>query len=313
MDKFGINAEDRTIIDYKKPLTYSLMMEYIDLFSSRYEDVSVSFIGNSILGKPIPAVILGNPESKSGVLYVGAHHGMEWITSVILLRFINEYCEYLKSGRQMYGINMAYLSRTRSICVIPMLNPDGVDLQIGGIPENCPIADRLLKMNGKRDFRGWQANIRGVDLNHNYAAGFEEYKKIEREMGIIGGAAGKYSGEYPESEPETGALCSYLRFNEQIGLVLSLHTQGEEIYCADGSAPGCAKIGKIIQRMSGYRLSVPEGSALYGGMTDWYVRDMKKPAFTLECGKGENPLPLKDYFKIYAGLREVLFSAPMMI
>ncbi len=313
MDKMSIGSEERSIIDYKRPLTYSLMMEYIDLFSSRYGNMSVSFIGESILGKSIPVVTLGDPEAKKGVLYVGAHHGMEWITSVILLRFINEYLEYLKAGRQMYGVNMTYLARARSICVIPMLNPDGVDLQISGIPDKCPIADRLIRMNGKRDFSNWQANIRGVDLNHNYAAGFEEYKQIERDAGILGGAPGKYSGEYPESEPETGALCNFLRFNDRIGMVLTLHTQGEEIFFGDGSAPGCMKIGRIIQRMSGYKLSVPEGSALYGGMTDWYVRDMKKPAFTLECGKGENPLPLTDYFKIYAGLREVLFSAPMMI
>ena len=289
------------------------MMEYIDLFTGRYKDISVSFIGESILGKPIPAVVLGNPQAEKGVVYVGAHHGMEWITTVILLRFINEYCEYLKAGREMYGISMNYLARMRSVCVIPMLNPDGVDLQIGGIPKDCPMRERLLKMNGKNDFSKWQANIRGVDLNQNYSAGFEEYKPLERKAGILGGAAGKYSGEYPESEPETGALCNYLRFNESVGMVLTLHTQGEEIFCGDGSAPGCMKIGRIIQRMSGYRLSVPEGSAMYGGMTDWYVKEMKKPAFTLECGKGENPLPLSDYFRIYAGLREVLFCAPMMI
>lgn len=313
MEENGSILGARAILDYTTPLTYSRMMEYINILAERYPRLSVGFLGESILGKAIPMLTLGADDAERGVLYVGAHHGMEWITSAVLLRFVNEYCEYLKAGRQMYGIGMEYLSRICSITVIPMLNPDGVDLQIGGIPEDCPMKERLLKMNGGSDFSGWQANIRGVDLNHNYAAGFEEYKRIEREAGILGGASGKYSGEYPESEPETGALCNYLRFNERVGLVLTLHTQGEEIFCGDGTAEGCARLGRRISRMTGYRLSSPEGGAMYGGLTDWYVRDIGKPAFTLECGKGKNPLPLTDYFKIYAGLRELLFCAPIML
>ncbi len=306
-------SRDRAILDFTSPMTYSLMMEYINIFAERYTQMSVTFIGDSILGKSIPMVTLGDPCATKGVMYVGAHHGMEWITTVMLLRFINEYGEYHKAGRQMYGVNMSYLARTRFISIVPMLNPDGVDLQIGGIPDGCPIAERLIRMNGGNDFSKWQANIRGVDLNHNYAAGFEEYKPLEREAGILGGAPTKYSGEYPESEPETAALCSYLRYNDNVKLLLTLHTQGEEIFCGDGSAPGCTKIGRMISRMTGYKLSMPEGTALYGGLTDWYVRDMEKPAFTLECGKGKNPLPLSDYFRIYAGLRELFFCAPVMV
>ncbi|MBQ7828453.1 MAG: gamma-D-glutamyl-meso-diaminopimelate peptidase [Clostridia bacterium] len=304
---------DRAILDYTSPITYSNMMQCVDLFAERYPQVSVTFIGESILGKSIPMVTLGDPTAEKGVAYIGAHHGMEWITAAVLLRFINEYGEYCKTGRQMYGVNLNYLARTRFIAVVPMLNPDGVDLQIGGIPEGCPMEERLLRMNGGRDFSRWQANIRGVDLNHNYGAGFKEYKSLEREAGITGVCATKYSGEYPESEPETAALCSYLRYNDSVKMMLTLHTQGEEIFCGDGSAPGCAKLGRMISRMTGYRQSKPEGTALYGGLTDWYVSELGKPGFTLECGKGENPLPLSDYFKIYAGLRELLFCAPMMV
>ena len=48
-------------------------------------------------------------------------------------------------------------------------------------------------------------------------------------------------------------------------------------------------------------------------MTDFVVGELGRPAFTLECGKGENPLPLSDYFPIYAGLREVLFTLPVLV
>ena len=65
--------------------------------------------------------------------------------------------------------------------------------------------------------------------------------------------------------------------------------------------------------MCGYELCRPEGTAAYGGLSDWYTAEFARPAFTLECGRGQNPLPLADYFKIYAGLREVLYTFPAMI
>ena len=69
----------------------------------------------------------------------------------------------------------------------------------------------------------------------------------------------------------------------------------------------------MISRMSGYRLMQTDGTASYGGLTDWFVREFGKCAFTLECGRGQNPLPMKDAFGIYASLREVLFSLPLAV
>jgi g-D-glutamyl-meso-diaminopimelate peptidase len=72
-----------------------------------------------------------------------------------------------------------------TLSVIPMLNPDGVEYQIHGVEENNPLRERLLEMNdGSEDFSAWQANARGVDLNHNYDAGFAEYKQLEKEQNI---------------------------------------------------------------------------------------------------------------------------------
>ena len=77
--------KNKSILDYKRPLDHSVMMEYINEFSQRYPFMAVSSIGESILGRSRPIITLG--EGKKAVLYVGAHHGMEWITSVLLLRF----------------------------------------------------------------------------------------------------------------------------------------------------------------------------------------------------------------------------------
>ena len=305
----------KTILDYPLPLTWERMMVYLTCFAERYPKIEFSTLGESVLGRSIPIITLG--EGKKTFLYVGAHHGMEWMTSILLLRFINEYAEALKEGRRIYNAHIPYLFNERRIVVIPMLNPDGVSYAIDGIRVDNPLYARLERMNPEHpDYRRWQANARGVDLNHNYDWGFAEYKEMERAAGIYGGAPTRYSGECPESEPEVGYLCNYLRFNQpNVHAVLTLHTQGEEIYYMSGGEMTARSLSmaKALSRLCGYRLSEVEGLAAHGGLTDWCIHSLGIPSFTVECGKGENPLPLGEYFCVYAAMRQVFFEAPLLL
>lgn len=311
-NRSNIQAE-RQILDYKAPMDYASLMDTLQIFSDRYPFISITYMGTSVLGRGIPMVSLGEGRGKKSVLYVGCHHGMEWITTVILLRFINEFCECMKSDQRMYSINLRHMFRSRTIHIIPQLNVDGADIQINGA-ENTILRERLVSMNGGTDFSSWQANARGVDLNHNYNAGFFEYKKLEAEAGILGGGPTRYSGEGPESEPEVASLCSLLRYSDDISAVCTFHSQGEEIYYTSGgrTAPRSATIAKLMSKMCGYTLSVPDGLASYGGLTDWCISELNKPSFTIECGKGKNPLPLDMYYEIYAALKELLFTMPIL-
>ena len=263
--------------------------------------------GKSALGKEIPA--LGMGRLKNASLFVGATHGEEWLTSLLLMRFAWE----IAAAWTDEAPSFAGVTREKGLIIVPMLNPDGVDYQIHGPAPDNPLYDRVLAMNGgSTDFTHWQANARGVDLNHNYDAGFAEYKRLEAEQGIGCGAPTRYSGQEPESEPEVSGLCGYIRFHENFRLILTLHTQGEEIYYRSGgkTLPGTYAAARKISSLCGYRLSEAEGLASYGGLTDWCIRSLGIPALTLECGKGVNPLPLSGFFPIYARLREVLFTAP---
>ena len=307
--------ESRSLLDFPSPMDHEAMMRCLDLFTRRYDFLSVYPMGTSLHGRTIPMVRIGNEKASRTVLYVGAHHGMEWITTILLLRFINEYCEHYKGHRRIFNINPEYLFRSRLLCIVPMLNPDGVELQIHG-PGDAPNRDKLIEMNhGSEDFSHWQANGRGVDLNHNYNAGFAEYKELERASDILRGAPTRFSGEYPESEPEVGALVNYLRFDDSVKMILTLHTQGEEIYYTSGGIcpPKAKNIARLLSGMSGYTLSEAEGMASYGGLTDWAIRERNLPSFTVECGKGVNPLPLHTKFSIYTAIREMLFTAPILI
>lgn len=302
------------LLDASAPMDHERMMRILDKMAECYPFLSVSYMGESILGRGIPLVTLG--EGNKSVLYVGAHHGMEWITSWLLLRMLEEYCELYQNGGKVFDCNVRYLFGARTLCIVPMLNPDGVEYQLHGVSENHILYDRLRSMNGgSADFSRWQANARGVDLNHNYNAGFVEYKRLEAEHGILGGAPTRYSGESPESEPEVGHLCNYIRYHEGLRMVIALHTQGEEIYYSSvgKTTPKSARMAQTFARMCGYTPKEPEGMAAYGGLTDWCMEEMAIPAFTVECGKGNNPLPITDCFGIYARIRQMLFSAPIMV
>ena len=300
--------------EYGRKTGYPEVMESTSCLMAGYPFLAVRSLGKSVLNREIPLFILGNEDAPLKILYVGAHHGMEWITSALLLRFIHEYCEYYREGRTIFGETMENRFKRCTLYIIPMLNPDGCDLAVHGLSDGHPLREQLLKMNdGKTDFSHWQANARGVDLNHNYDAGFEEYKKIEAER-IIRPGPTLYSGEAPESEPESGALAAFLRFNPEIRWVMTLHSQGEEIYYTSGNsaAPRAKEIARILARLSSYRLAIPSGTAAYGGLTDWCIRTLQKPSCTVECGSGSNPLPIKDFFHIYMGIREMLFSGPLI-
>ena len=305
---FDRSEQKAIVLDHEK------MMRFLNSMIERYPFLAISYIGESIMGRSLPIITLG--EGKKAVLYIGTHHGMEWVTSLVLLRFLREYCELYENKSRLFDLNIRYLFTSRTIYLVPMLNPDGVDYQIHGITQDHILYDRLLAMNGgSSDFSHWQANARGVDLNHNYNSGFAAYKKLEAEHGILGGAPTRYSGEAPESEPEVAHLCNFIRYHDSIKQVLTFHTQGEEIYCGNSQTASAhtQAIGRKLAEWSGYRMAKAEGMAAYGGLSDWCAEELNLPAFTIECGKGKNPLPGIDFFNIYLRMRRLLFLTPTLV
>lgn len=299
------------LIDYKNPADPDFVSRTLERIAQVYLFCERYVIGKSLLGRDIELLKIGNGKKK--IMFVGGVHGSEYLTSSLLLRFAADYAASADDGGKVYSLSMRYLFENRTVYILPQLNPDGADIAIHGVSRGCPLYERIMHMCPDGDFTHWQANARGVDINHNFSADFEEYKAIERQSNVIEGAT-KFSGEYPESEPETKAICDFLR-RADVGMLLAFHTQGEEIYYeSNGVCPPMGKaIGSAMARMCGYRLAVPQGGARYGGLKDWFIREFSRPGFTVECGKGENPLPCEDLFRIYAILREMLYTSVVLI
>ena len=299
-----------TSIDY----TYSVLEEDIKNLKSKYSFIETGIMGNSVLGKNLSYIKLGDGDNV--VFYNGTHHGLEWITSVLLMKFIENFCEAFDKNKSIRGYNIKTIWNKSTIYIVPMVNPDGVDLVLNGI-ENVRFdyQRRLFKWNkGQKNFSDvWQANIRGVDLNHNYNASWRESKMSEVKNNILGPGPTRYSGRFPESEPEAKAIADFTRFNN-FNLVMALHSQGKEIFWnyRDMEPKISREIAEKFSKVSGYEVSTPEGMASFSGYKDWFIEKYKKPGFTIEVGKGKNPLPISQFNEIYNDIEEMLLLASII-
>ena len=71
-------------------------------------------------------------------------------------------------------------------------------------------------------------------------------------------------------------------------------------------------MAEIMASSAGYITKAPGGSAAFGGFKDWFIDTFHRPGFTIELGKGVNPLPLTDLFSIGNKVREMLLLDAMM-
>ncbi len=267
----------------------------------------------SILGKEIPVFTLGN--GKKAVVYVGGVSGTEALVSSVLLDFIRDYqAQHQKDGK-VFDVSLSYLFGERRIVVVPFLNPDGVCYATEGVSEDNPLRARVLKMNGSEDFSAWRANARGVDLSHNFDAGFAAHKKKERAEGILNGVPIGYGGEYPESEPESAALCRLLRFlgEDLLGLVEFRLGAGEiRCSCKDKLSAKTMAAGRILGRATGYRLIGPEKTAPEGGVADWCIEKLSRPAYRVDCD-GTKYRAEKARACLFEALRRTFYTFPFML
>ena len=267
-------------------------------------------VGKSVLGKDIYALKLGS--SQQNVLYAGAFHGLERITSLLLLRFLEKLCFSLKNGLEVSKINVKNTLKDQSLIIIPCVNPDGCDIALNGYQTAGKLAKEVLNIS-RGDTSGWQANARGVDINHNFDANWYKLRKMEIEAGIVEPAPTRFGGAHPHSEPETAALVNLCQKN-YIKHLLAFHSQGEEIYWhyGDHTPKVSHTLAKILAMSSGYVLEAPVGLASYGGFKDWFIEKFHRPGFTIEVGKGKNPLSVLKLDEIYAQLEEMMMLGVVM-
>lgn len=253
---------------------YKLHMKYPDI-------IDLDFIGLTLQNRDILSVRLGKGSKK--ILFVGAHHAREYITSSYLMFMIQEYAEaYCNKNYEFADYNINFLLNEVSFFIIPMLNPDGIEIALGKTPPPFKVVHKKAST--------WKANAAGVDLNRNYPCCF----KIQSDTQPYPCSEG-YKGTYALSEPETYSLvkfCSVHNFE----LAASFHTKGEEIFFADENSPLVTQNSKMLaeklSKVTGYSLMPISDINHLAGFENWFRARFSRPCLLIELAPYDNsPVP----------------------
>jgi g-D-glutamyl-meso-diaminopimelate peptidase len=300
------------IVDTTQPITAARCDAYILQIVEAYPFCRTEVITETAFSRPVRTLVIGNGPRK--VVYSAAHHANEWITSLLLLKFAEEFARAIQENRQILGQNAADIAAAATIYMIPMVNPDGVDLVVGATASGTveyEIARRLSENYPSIPFPdGWKANLLGVDLNLQYPAGWLQAREIKFDQGFTRPGPRDYVGRAPLSQLESRALLGYTEFIDP-ALVLAFHTQGQLIFWTfrDIEVPGAEELGQEFARLSGYTLADVPFESSFAGYKDWFIQNYRRPGYTIEAGLGVNPLPIEQFDEMYAATLPIMLKA----
>ncbi len=291
-----------SVVPTDLPFTSEVLDVSIQGLMARYPFITREQIATTYYGRPVTVLKIGR--GSRSLLYNASHHANEWITSPILMKFLEDYARAISTGGRIFDLSARELFAQTQLYLVPMVNPDGVDLVTGAISPDSPqyaAAENIAAFYPVIPFPdGWKANLQGVDLNLNYPAGWEQARENKEALGFISPAPRDFVGEAPLDQPETVAMAELTR-RVSPRLTLSYHSQGEVIYWKylDIEVPGARKIGEEFAKVSGYLLEDTPYASGFAGYKDWFIQDFGRPGYTIEVGMGANPLPIADFPGIY--------------
>ena len=290
------------IVNTGVPITSELNQRYLQQIAEKYPFTKLEEVGVTDFQRPIWMLTIGT--GKRHVLFTAAHHANEWITALVLLKYAEDLADAIQKGGILFGQRAKEMADAVMIHIIPLVNPDGVDLVTGAMaPESAQylLARELARKYPAIPFpEGWKANLLGVDLNLNYPAGWLQAREIKFSQGYTTPGPRDYVGRAPLDQMETRALAD-LTEKLDPDLVLAYHSQGKEIYWQfrDYEVPGAKELGEVMARVSGYTLADTPYASSFAGYKDWFIQNFRRPGYTVEVGMGENPLPLSQFPEIY--------------
>lgn len=302
------------IVNTSVPITSAANDAMILALVREYPFLRSEVIGATAFQRQLRTLVIGNGPRK--VFYSAAHHANEWITSLVLLKYAQELARAYQDGGSIAGYDAKEIFDTATIYLLPMVDPDGVDLVTGAIaPGSVSYEDarRLADNYPAIPFPdGWKANLLGVDLNLNYPARWLTARDIKFSQGFTRPGPRDYVGRAPLNQLETRSLAEYTRLLDP-ALVLAYHSQGKEIYWQfDGIfVPGAEELGRAFADASGYALADTPYASSFAGYKDWFIQEFRRPGYTVEVGLGENPLPLTQFDEIYRDNESILTLAAL--
>lgn len=281
---------------------YNKMVADAEKLAEMYPDiVKLSSIGKSVEGRDLTLIEFGKGKNK--IFVCGAHHGREYITTTYLMYAIDRYANCYRTGSMWGNFNPKDILNDATFYIVPMVNPDGVNLVINGIEstQNPEEVAKLPIFEGKQyGYSAWKANIRGVDLNWNY----DKDWSVKKNKNVRGSSG--FTGDGPYTEPESMAMADYVD-NNYFDAYVSYHTQGEIFYWAeDDTKP--TYINNLIKKETGFVQYTDNGKGIGGSFFDYVYRKYKKPTLTIELCPyiGNYPYPVNDFDTVWNPTKNIL-------
>jgi len=263
---------------------FDMVQTSIDTISERYPFVSVISLGESIRGRRIPMVSIGSAEKV--ILYVGGIGANERATTEVLIRFLSDCCERFVNAGKIYNCSLKYLLSRASVHIVPLLNPDGIDLIQNGISENEVTYEYHLSRHMSNV---WCGNAAGVDLKNNFCDGSENLLSFP-------------------CEPESGALRNYILFNKGIEAVIEL-ARGEDkvtYACSEKKIVRRDTLGEAIAGLASFEYTCSNES---GSLAHFCADEPFIPCYRVSYGTEDHGDSFCDYMK----LRRLLFMSLALI
>lgn len=305
------------IVPIVEKYSYDQMVKDLNTLQSRYgAHLRVGQIGTSLDGRGIYEAVLGNPDAPKHILIHGGIHGREYMTPLLVMKQLEYGAELYDTGTYE-GETFASILNNVAVHFVPMVNPDGISISQFGLnglrSEELRQAVQQSYANdiaaGRTDAAFdryliyWKANGRGVDLNQNFPANWDQVVSSEAP------SYGTYKGPSAFSEPESQVLANLIN-SRTWAATISYHSMGNIIYWdypGNQVQQASGELATVISQMTGYR---PEGSSGNGGFKDWtQTKENPIPGLTIEVGGVACPLPLTEYMDIWNRNKQVWILA----
>ncbi|MBO5409581.1 MAG: hypothetical protein J6A61_09320 [Clostridia bacterium] len=290
------------VVNPYQEYSYETMQNDIARLQTMYPDlIKTSSIGQSVEGRELTLIEFGRGPHR--IFVCGTHHAREYISTTYLLYAIDRYAYAYRTNSMWGKYSPKEILDYVTFCVVPMVNPDGVNLVQNGIgatqfPDE--LANMKLYEGAKYGYSAWKANIRGVDLNWNYDKDWL-LSRNRNPRGSVG-----FNGDHPYSEPETIAVTDYVD-SHPFDAYLSFHTQGKLFYWGeDHENP--TYINQLLKKDTGFSEITDPGAGPGGSFFDYVYRNYHKPTITVELCPyvGNFPYPNSDFDTVWKPAKNIL-------
>ena len=303
--RFFEKQNGERIVDHsKREYSYAEMQGDLEELAALYgEHFSYRSFGRSVAGRELYVAVLGDPQAKQQILVSAGIHGREYLTPLLAMMQIEFTLYYYNVGAED-GISYRDLLDNCCFYIVPMTNPDGIMLSQAGLNSlSDPALRESVREVYNADFakgytsqtdideylKYWKANARGVDLNRNFDALWEDYRSGERVP-----CHKNHKGSAPASEPETQAMVALTESIPNLQAVLCLHSQGEVLYwdCGQPEPLHGRTYDFTASIAAATRYEIVQERNNDASYSDWCALKKGLIAITVETGVGICPLDL---------------------